>query len=202
MQAAQNMGQDGRVRRRSGADLRSMGNGLRGRLGEVWRGFIQRAAGIGLEVIHRDRVCLALAVTFTVGIVVPSILIGWDRTLPYEFIDARIMESAAAPGQEVDIRYTVRNVSKECSGTVHRIFIDSSGRTFFLGESPTIYQLLLAKGENGVFDRQWKIPPGAAPGPGLYVAYPKFWCYPLQWLYPVKPAVPYKATVTVVRGGR
>lgn len=154
-------------------------------------------------MIHRDRVCLALAIAFTGFFVVPGILIFWDRTLPYEFIDARIMESTATPGQEVDVRYTIRNVTKECSGTVNRIFIDSSTRTFFLGESPTIYNLLVDKSDSiGVFDRQWKIPASAAPGPGLYVAYPKFWCYPLQWLYPVKPAAPYKATVTVVRAGR
>lgn len=153
-------------------------------------------------MIHRDRVCAMTAAAFTVFVVIPAVLIGYDRVPPFEFIDARIMESAAAPGEEVDIRYTVRNVTKECSGSVERVFFDSTGKTFYLGNGPTIYDRIVGRDDkNGAFDRQWRIPTGAASGPGVYVADPVFWCNPLQQFYPIKGARQ-KATITVVRPGR
>lgn len=153
-------------------------------------------------MIHRDRVCAITAAAFTIFVVIPGILIGAGRSLPFEFIDARMMESAASPGQEVDVRYTIRNVTKECSGSVERFFVDSQTRTFFLGKSSTIYHRVVSRGDtDGSFDRQWRIPPGAAPGPGLYIAYPEFWCNPLQQLWPIK-APTQKASITVVRPGQ
>ena len=65
MQAAQDMGRRLWGQRSRRAGVRSMGNRLRGRFGKVWGGALQRAASLGLEVIHRDRVCLALAIAFT-----------------------------------------------------------------------------------------------------------------------------------------
>lgn len=202
MQAAQNLGKDRGHRRGNHARSCSMGHRLRVWSRSVWGRGIKRAAKLGLEVIHRETLCFVIAMIFSAVVVIPGILIFYDRTLPFELIDSRMVETTASPGQQVDVRYTVRNLSKSCDGYVDRFFFDASGRAFYLGTSRIVYSRLLDPNKpTGSFDRQWRIPESAASGPGVYVADPKFWCYPLQHLYPVRGASQ-KTPITVVRSGR
>lgn len=198
METVEDMGKNRRIGSRSGPDLRSMGHGLSQRYGEVWGRFVQRAAGIGLEVIHRETLCFAIAAIFAMTVVVPGILIFWDRGAPLEFVDATVVGGSVLPGQRAETRFTVRQVTKECRGRVERFFYDSAGKGYFLGEGPTIYHRMLDGADHGAFSRGWTVPADAAPGKGTYIAYPEFWCQPLQFLWPIK-APPQKASVLVIK---
>lgn len=118
--------------------------------------------------------------------VIPSILIFGNRSLPFQYIDANMIEASAAPGSSVHVRYTVTKVSKACSGSVQRYFFDATGRVFFLGETPAIYYRLMQDRTEGTFERSWVVPAEAAPGEGVYVAYVEFWCNKVQALFPIK----------------
>lgn len=152
-------------------------------------------------MINREALCAALALVFTFTVVIPSILIFGDRSLPFQYIDAAMVDQVAVPGQRVHVRYTVAKVSKDCSGTVQRYFFDGAGRVFFLGEAPAVYYRVVSDPVAGTFEMPWVVPLEAAPGDGLYVAYVEFWCNKVQALFPIK-APPQKARVTVLMPNR
>lgn len=154
----------------------------------------------GAEVLQREALCAALALIFTATVVIPGILIFWDRALPFEYVDATIVEKAASPGDRVHFRLTVRKVDKECRGRVDRVFVDSTGRVFPLNDQPTAYQFFPSRGDLRTIERAFRIPEEAATGEAAYVSFPEFWCYPLQFLFPVK-APTLRAKVTVVPKG-
>lgn len=148
-------------------------------------------------MIRREALCFGLAMIFTTMVVVPGILIFWDRSPPFQYIDALVPEKAVHAGDAAHVRITINKVQKDCRGRVERYFFDSTGRAFFLGESPVIYFRAIEERRAGAFERRWLMPADAAPGEGYYVFYPEFWCNPVQYLYPIKPG-PQKARVTVL----
>lgn len=148
--------------------------------------------------MNREALCAALALVFTFTVVIPSILIWGDRSLPFHYIDSNMVETSAAPGSRVHVRYTVTKVSKACSGNVQRYFFDATGRVFFLGETTTIYYRLLQDKTEGVFERSWTVPVEAAAGEGIYVAYVEFWCNKVQAFFPIK--APTQKARLIVRG--
>jgi hypothetical protein len=159
----------------------------------------QAITNLGIQVIHREWLCAAIAVLICSTTLVPGILIFYDRALPFEYVDTAIMEKTARPGDTVHFRLTARRVKKECRGHVDRIFIDQANTTIPLKSSKAVYNRVENQGTSDlrIITVPFQIPEGAAPGEGTYVSFPEFWCYPLQFLVPIQ-APPLRAKIVVL----
>lgn len=199
-EAVENMVRDRHGRSGHGAGLRPVRLRSWRRTAQIIHLAGARLIDLLTYVARRDALCAAVAAIFTFVVVIPTILICADRSLPFEYVDTSIVEKAAVPGERVHFRLTVRRVNKECRGHVDRVFIDSKGQVFPLRPEPTAYQYFDSKNGLRIVQRQFVIPDEAAPGEGTYASFPEFWCYPLQFLWPIKaPAL--RAKVAVVPKG-
>lgn len=182
---------ENRRKRCTGFDrLRAIGGRYRRKVVDV-------ASHLGHEIIRREAACAALSLIFASTVVVPGILIFFDRSLPFEYVDTAMVEKTALPGQRVHFRLTVRKVDKTCRGHVDRVFLDATGRVFPLRAEATAYQYFRTENGLRIVERSFTIPDEAAPGEGTYASFPEFWCYPLQFLWPIK-APPLRAKLLVL----
>lgn len=173
------------------------------RLGEVGLRFVVGILKILRDtwdrVKHKNVTCVSLASLFSVVFVVPPIMIFGDRSLPFEYGLAYAKNEYLVAGGSGTIVFTVKGEPKKCKGEFSRYFTDAQGNRFFLGTFRTSYQQGLANSTNGrVFEKDWVVPLGAQPGPGLYETEPYFWCNWFQELYPIQ-AIPVKIKVTIIR---
>lgn len=150
-------------------------------------------------MIERHSVCVALA-TVAGAVLFSVITVFWSSGQPFEVVDAKIVERAAAPDDVATFRMSVRRVNRSCRGVVKRVFIDSSGHPFQLQPMRVFYGGIEQQGSVPipVIERYVRIPEKAADGEGTYVEFPTFWCNPMQALYPIEMP-PIRATVRIVR---
>ena len=136
---------------------------------------------------------------FSAVFVVPPILIFGDRRLPFEYGHTYAKNERLRAGETGTNVFTVKDVRKNCEGEFSRFFTDSVGNRFFLGTFRTNYQHGLAASGNRSFEKDWTVPLGAQPGPGLYETEPRFWCNWVQGAFPIS-AEPVKIKIIVLPG--
>jgi len=149
-------------------------------------------------VKDKNVTCVILALLFSAVFVVPPIMIFGDRSLPVEYGLVYPKSEYLRAGQTGTMVFTVKGEPKKCKGEFSRYFTDSEGNRFFLGTFRTSYQQGLASSLNRrSFEKDWTVPLGAKPGPGLYETEPYFWCNWFQEAYPIA-GVPVKVRVNIV----
>lgn len=149
------------------------------------------------RIKHSDITCVVLAMLFSAVFVVPPIMIFSDRSLPFQYGHTYAKTDYLHAGQIGTNVFTVKDARKNCNGEFSRFFTDAKGNRFFLGTFRTSYQHGLSVSEGRSFTKDWIVPLGAMPGPGLYEAEPRFWCNWIQGIYPIK-ADTVKIKVTIV----
>lgn len=166
-------------------------------MGPLGRRYLEFLLAAWNRIKDKNVTCVALAMLFSAVFVVPPILIFGDRSLPFQYGLAYSKSEFLHAGQRATNVFAIRELKKNCNGEFDRFFTDAHGNRFFLGTLRTSYMhgLIVLNGRR--FEKDWNVPLGAEPGPGLYETIPRFWCNLVQAIYPI-PADPVKIKVTIL----
>lgn len=111
-----------------------------------------------------------------------------NRGQPFEFVHTYIKPELVTPGGRFTIFFIVRDITKNCPGTVRRAVVDSRGNIWPLPVSGADYF------DNDTdpgrlthtFAHTFRLDEAAAPGPAVYRARAQFWCNVFQkYIWPI-----------------
>lgn len=146
------------------------------RLG-LYRGYLKNITPAG----WREIACHGIAASFGLAVVLPIMVMLFDRDQPFTLYNATTEPSPAIPGKPLVITFEV-DVVRQCEGEVVRSIVDHTGRVFTFKRERTWYHEALATGRVK-FTREIIVPIGSKPGSATFHADVTRWCNSLQKIF-------------------
>lgn len=149
------------------------------------RGYFGSAEDLGVagKYLRRTIICQVVAASIGMTVVLPLIIMAFDREAVAKFTDTKISPSEIYPGQTVTISWR-GNQYRACNGEIRRTVIDSSGRYFNYAIEPTGGGTV--RPSDARLTKEFMTPEGMTPGRAEYIAKVWRWCNWVQhWIWPM-----------------